>query len=280
LAIDDAVIRGDRDEVLRVCARTHATRAVAGARAVMLGDAAMARSLVRPVVLADPGAVDARMVLAAAADLAGDRADESGAWRHAPKGGREIAVEPWLVYARLLVRRGSIDAARATVPLLAGGPAALADADPLATPAVVALAAQGVLGAKDLGPNASIELAERRGESVDPAVAARADARHRLLALARLAPTDAGTLDLARHLAPSRERDPLVAVAYARLALAGAPGVPRVDDAIARLDPADPLVAAAAYDLALHANDARVIPLARARLAAVAHTPAEIARLH
>ena len=46
-------------------------------------------------------------------------------------------------------------------------------------------------------------------------------------------------------------------------------------DVLARLDPADPLVAAAALDCALRAGDARAIPLARARLAAVAHTPAE-----
>src|SRR5205814_465272 len=108
-------------------------------------------------------ALDARMVLVAAADSAGDRAGEVTALRDgALAGGRgaSIAIEPWLVYARLLARRGSVDAARAMAPLLdaSGG---LADDDPLATPATLALAAQGVPDAAALGPNASIEPAER-----------------------------------------------------------------------------------------------------------------------
>jgi hypothetical protein len=106
-----------------------------------------------------------------------------------------------------------------------------------------------------------------------------ADERHRLLALARRAPRDSRTIALAHALASKRSRDPVVAVAFARLALAGAVDTPSMAEVLARLDPANPLVAAAALDCALRAGDARAIPLARARLAAVAHTPAERARV-
>ena len=68
-------------------------------------------------------------------------------------------------------------------------------------------------------------------------------------------------------------------MAFTRLALAAAIAVSSMAEVLSRLDPANPLVAAAALDCALRAGDARAIPLARARLAAVAHTPAERARL-
>jgi hypothetical protein len=133
----------------------------------------------------------------------------------------------------------------------------------------------------ELDPNGRIELAERRAETVADEVLARADDRHRLLALARRAPRAPATVALARSLSRMRTRDSIVAVAFARLALAGAIDVaPHVmGGLLAALDPADPLVAGAALDCALRSGDARAIPLARARLAAVAHTDAERARV-
>ena len=84
---------------------------------------------------------------------------------------------------------------------------------------------------------------------------AAADARHRFLALARRA-LATRRRSLSRALAPVRgTRDPIVAVAFARLALAGRWATRSSDGSrvLARLDPANPLVAAAALDCALRA---------------------------
>jgi hypothetical protein len=144
----------------------------------------------------------------------------------------------------------------------------------------VALAARGALDASELDGNGRIELAERRGDVVDDPVTRTADARHTLLALARRDPRGAATKSLAARLAPARAEDAIVAVAFARLALASDAGsVSQAAATLDRFDPADPLVASAALDCAVRAGDARAIPLARRRLAAVARTPAERARL-
>jgi hypothetical protein len=82
--------------------------------------------------------------------------------------------------------------------------------------------------------------------------------------------------------APSRRgdaaagHDPLIAVAMARLSLAeGTVLSPFAIDRLLAVDPADPIVAAAALDLAKRAGDAQVIGPARARLTALARTPGE-----
>jgi hypothetical protein len=77
------------------------------------------------------------------------------------------------------------------------------------------------------------------------------------------------------------ERDPIVGFALARAALAGAPGVPGKSDAWAPVlraiaaEPSHPLLLAVAVEIAKKAGRAEDVPPARARLMAVARTPAE-----
>jgi Tfp pilus assembly protein PilF len=276
LAIDGALLAGDTDGARRIATRSHVAATVVAARALLLGDAGTARDLAAPVARAEPRALGARLVLAAAAAAERDAAGVRRALSSSEGGDGPIPAEAWLAYGRTLAREGSPDAVRAVFGACAREP--LAPADPLTTPLAVALAAAGALDGSELDANGRIELAERRAELAPADVIRGADPRHRLLALARLAPLDRETLALARRLAPARARDPIVAVAFARLALAGAADAPPMAPLLARFDPADPLIAAAALDCAVRAGDTRAIPLARARLAAVAHTPAERAR--
>jgi hypothetical protein len=122
---------------------------VVAARALLLGDAVAARRIAEEIVAADPRAVGARLVLAAAGVALHDRVlvihalAGSGAQDDAP-----IPPEAWLAYARVVAREGSTAAARAL--LLALHREALLHQDPLTTPVAVALAARGVLDASDL----------------------------------------------------------------------------------------------------------------------------------
>jgi hypothetical protein len=185
-----------------------------------------------------------------------------------------LPSEVALVFARLLDRASGADAARALLASIARAP--LLGGDALVTPVAVDLVARGLLDVAALPADARVELAARRGESPDAAALAAVDARHQLLVLALLRPADRATLDLARHLAHAADHDAVVAVALTRMALAGV-AVPRTDG-LGALDPADPLVAAAALDLAVKQGNVRAIPGARARLISVARTPAERAR--
>jgi tetratricopeptide (TPR) repeat protein len=282
LAIDDALAAGDADRAKRLATRAHVPLPVVAARCLLAGDASTARTIAAEITAADPRSTSAALVLAVAADALGDAPlvtrslatpDATGKPDAAP-----IAPEIWLVYARAIARAGTGDAALAVLrglpraPILAG--------DPALTPVAVALAARGALDPSDLDANGRIELAERRGDAVADPGARTADARHTLLALARRAPGDAATKSLAARLAPARSEDAVVAVAFARLALASDAGsVARAAAVLDRFDPADPLVASAALDCAVRSGDARAIPLARRRLAAVARTPAERARV-
>jgi tetratricopeptide (TPR) repeat protein len=277
LAIDDALLSGDVAGARRVATRAHLEPVVVAGRALVLGDDESARAIASTLSAAEPRAIAPRLVLAGAAEALGEGAIAARALEVRGSSGARVPPEVWLAYGRTLARSGSNDAARALLQAIPRDP--LVPGDPVATPVAVALAAGGALDPAELDANGAIELAERRAEPATDAAIAAADARHRLLALARRAPHDPKTIELARALGRAHTRDPLVAVAFARLSLAGAIDAPSVGDVLARLDPANPLVAAAALDCALRAGDAHAIPLARARLAAVAHTPAERARI-
>jgi hypothetical protein len=274
LAIDGALLEGDLRAAERLATHAHVPLTVVAARALLLGDTRGALELAQTIVEADPGAVAARLVLVAAADAARDSVAQARALASRASGSDgTLPAEVWLAYGRMLSRSEPFDATRAFLQAANREPAPAGDA--LTTGLSVALAADGILDARELDANGRIELAERRSETPAADLVASADARHALLGLARRAPRDPQTLALARRLARARTRDPIVAVAFARLALAGAADTLPVADALAKLDPADPLLAGAALDCAVKAGDTRAIPVARARLAAVAQTPAE-----
>ena len=284
LAIDDALLAGDSSAARRIASRSRIPSVVLAARALLNGDAVSARIIAAMLSEAEPRAIAPRFVLAIANATHDLRTPSSAMSRlvalGAPKAGdAPVPPEVWLAYARALAHAGSPEAARSLVRAIPREP--IVAGDSLVTPIAVELAAGGALDANELDPDARIELAARRSEPVADDVVAAADVRHRLLALAMRAPKDPATIPLARALRASRGRDPIVTVAFVRLALAGAIDVPprAIGDLLARLDPAAPLVAAAALDCAVRAGDSAAIPLARARLAAVAHTPAERARI-
>jgi Tfp pilus assembly protein PilF len=276
LAVDEALARGDGRRAALRATRAHLGLDVVAARALLMGDARLARELAEPVVLADPRATGARMVLATAAFRLGEGDLMARALELHRSGPAPIAAEALLSFARLVERVSSIDAARRI--LEAWSPFALLEGDALVTPLAVDLAAQGALQDDALPWGARVELASRRSD-VLPAFGASTgnmDARHVLFAWALERPSDRATLELARRLAPAAGHDALIAVAMARLSLAaGRPLSPAAQDRLLAVDPADPIVAAAALDVAKLAGDAQAIAPARARLTALARTPGE-----
>src|SRR5207248_646449 len=82
------ILAGDVDRARARAARAHVGLDEAAPRALLLGDARAARELAAPLAAADPHAVAARLVLAAAADTAHDPA----ALAHAFEGARPTAA--------------------------------------------------------------------------------------------------------------------------------------------------------------------------------------------
>jgi hypothetical protein len=279
LAVDEALARRDADAARRRAIRAHLGLDVVAGRALLAGDAALARDLAEPVVLSDPRATGARMVLASAAHRLGDAGRVARALdSRGSEDGRSasVAAEALLPFARLIERTSSPDAARRV--LEAWAPLSLLAGDALVTPVAVDLAALGSLRDDALPLDARIELAARRSEPMPQldAPTGELDARHRLFAWALGRPREAATLELARRLAPVSSHDSLVAVALARISLAaGRSLAPGALDPILAVDPGDPILAAAALDLAKRTGDVTAIAPARARLTALARTAGE-----
>ena len=157
--------------------------------------------------------------------------------------------------------------------------------DAVVAPIAADLAARGVLPESELPLDAAVELAARRMQpppdaalAGTPAAPAHLDARHELLAFALARPDAPRAVELARRLARVRDRDALVAVAWARVDLAHDAAASEPAAHLLARDPGDPLVAAAALDVATKRGDAATAARARAILATVARTPAERAR--
>jgi Tfp pilus assembly protein PilF len=276
LAVDEALARHDGARAALRATRAHLGLDVVAGRALLMGDAALARELAEPVVRADPRAKGVRMVLATAAFRLGEGDLVTRALEMPRSDPAPLPAEAMLPFAELLQRVSSAEAARRM--LEAASPIALLAGDALVTPLAVELAAQGVLADEALPADARLELAARRSEVLpaEGAPAASMDARHLLFAWALERPTERATLELARRLAPAADHDALVAVAMARLSLAeGRALSPAALDQLLAVNPADPIVAAAALDLAKRAGDVRAIAPLRARLTALARTPGE-----
>jgi hypothetical protein len=276
LAVDEALARHDADGARRRATSAHLGLDVVAGRALLLGDPGLARALIEPVVLADPAAVGPRLVSSTAAARLGDGYSLARALDLAKSGGvgARVVAEALLPLAKLVVGAASPEVARR---LFEGSELALLQGDALVTSAGVDLAALGVLKEEELPTDGRIELAARLSDPMpiidgDSGV----DARHRLFAWALERPLGAPTLELARRLGAASSTDPLVAVALARISLAqGRALAPTALDPVLALDPADPILAAAAFDLAKRSGDARAIAPARARLTALARTPRE-----
>jgi len=280
LAVDEALARGDTEKARLRATRTHLALAEVAGRALVLGDAALARALAAPVIAADPADVGARMVLAVAT-WDGNAASLSGAFAGASGGTDAVVPAPAaLEFALLLARTVSAEEARRVLAATKRGPLLAGDA--LVTRLAVELAARGVLVETELPLDARVELAARRLETPPAAAAptdAPLDARHALLAASLADPASSHARELMVRLHRARETDPVVAVAWVRILIASSQSLDV--DLAARLlasDPGDPLIVVAALDLARKRGDAAVASRARASLRAVARTPAERAR--
>jgi tetratricopeptide (TPR) repeat protein len=290
LAVDDALATGDVERVRLRATRTHVGLEEAAGRALLMGRRAVARELAQEIVAADPGAVGARIVLAASQPNL-DANALRGVFDGVVGDSETVtSAECVLGFARLIADVVSSNVAARVVVSIRHE--ALLSGDALVTPFAVDLAARGVLADADLPLDGAIELAARRGEpppaaALSPTVAAPTpvDARHEYLALAMTRPDSPRAHALGERLAHVRDRDALVAVAWtrvqlARLDAAGGTSVPTSSlSSAVGFDPADPLVAAAALDVAKRRGDAAAAARARANLSAHAHTPAERARV-
>ena len=268
LAVDEALVRADETAARRRAVRGHVPLAEVAARALAWDRRDIAKHVATFVTSADPGSTGARMVLAA---LDGSARPEARATDRPP------ALAALLLAERVASAAGP-DVARA---FLAGVPREKsAPHDPLVGPLAVDLAARGVLPASELGPDLRVELAARRREvpaQLDPR--AQLDAKHALLFHALTAAKGDPARDMLARLAPAAERDPIVGFAVARIAFENVPE--GENDAWARIrravasSPAHPLLLAIALELAKRGGKGEEITPARARLMAVARTPAE-----
>jgi hypothetical protein len=282
LAVDEAIVRGDIEAARRRATSAHLGLDVVAGRALLLGNPGLARELAGPLLLADPDSSGARMALAVAAYRLSDAAGFARALarsaptlRAPPAHARaRVAPEVLLPFAKLVEAEASPEEARAW--LASFPPSQLLPGDAPVTSVAVDLAALGAMRDEDLPLDARIELAARRSEPLPRVLAGAVDARHLLFARALETPLDAETLALAQRLGPASADDPLVAVALARLSMSRG-GSPNADalDRILAIDPADPILAAAALDLAKRSGDARAIAPLRARLTALARTQGE-----
>jgi len=275
LAVDDAVSMGDRDRVRSRAVSSHLALDVVAGRALLLGRPDMAREFAEPMVQADPRAAGARLVLAILAYEADDKAGLSRAFGVAggAKSGGDMPVvaEAILPFLRVVSRAMGPEIARRVATALPCETIVAGDA--LVVPLSVALADSGALAPEALSADGRLELAIRRGESVTGSLEAL-DARHRLLMLASTRPNSKEARALLLHMGACWVRDPLVAVAMGRMAVAGAVEVDAsTPTRLAEVAPADLLLATTALELAQKHGDTAAARSIGAHLSAIATTP-------
>lgn len=288
LAIDDAILAGDLARAERRATRGHVALSEVAARSLILERADFASTLARRVLAADPTAGGAAMVAAALASTSGPDASAMKAVRRKETPTDRPSAACVLVLADRLAALAGAPAARSWVGNTAGGQhLAMAPHDPVTSPLAVDLAARGVIDGATLPLELRVELAARRREQ-PPAVDAASleqhvvDAKHALLWHLLVDPTGTPAKTMLSRLSSAADRDPIIAFALVRAALAsvgmtravGSPTWAPVLRALAS-SPSHPLLLAVAVEIAQKGGRAEDVPPARARLMAVARTPAE-----
>ena len=269
LAIDDAILAGDRARIERRAVRGHVALAEVAARAMLLDARETALRVARDEIAADPKNAGAQMVVAAASTTKA---------RELTPATDAVSEACALVFADALAAGTNADSAKTWLARIQRLPSAAHD--PVIGPLAVDLAARGVLSADELPIETRIELAARRREA-PPAIASlppgSVDAKHLFLWHALTNPASKESQTLATQLSAAVDRDPLVGFALARVVLSKARDEARWNDirrAIAAA-PAHPLLLAIAVELAKAMGKPDELPPAKARLMAVARTPAE-----
>lgn len=280
LAVDEALLANDLGRAERRATRGHVPLAEVAARALLLERPRLAGELARRVALADPRSGCAAMVLLS---LAARDEGASGALARATEPTDRPAASCVLALADRLAVVGDVAAARAWAERVS--PAPLAAHDPLTGPLAVDLAARGVIPDSSLPLELRLELAARRREAppaLDRAAIERkvVDAKHALLWHTLVDPTGTPAKALLGRMAHAAERDPIVGFSLARAALA-ATAAPEGRDVLSVVlraiaaAPSHPLLLAAAVEIAARGGRAEELAPLKARLHAVARTPAE-----
>jgi tetratricopeptide (TPR) repeat protein len=264
LAVDEAVLGGDRAKIERRAVRTHVALSEVAARALLLDRRELATKIAKDVTAADPKSSGAQMVLAAM----NAKPKEIGGHNDSPP---EACA---LVLADVIASTSNADTARAWLTRVQRTP--MAPLDPVIGPLAVELAARGVLTPEELAIDQRIELAARRRETPPPLPPnTTLDAKHAFMWHVLDNPTGKEATALAAKLAPAAERDPLVGFALSRYLLGqDTRNLDVVRRAIAAA-PAHPLLLAIAVELAKRVGKTEELTPARAKLMAVARTPAE-----
>lgn len=274
LAVDEALLRDDGDAAERRATRGRVTLGELAARALLLERVALAERVARLVALADPGALDAHMVLGALASRGAKGEGTKDVRGLVVRSGAVAPAAAVFAFADRLAVVAGPEAAREWLARVTFVPAP--PHDPIVGPLAVELAARGIVAASELDPEQRIELAARRREAPGPIDAtATVDRRHHLLWLVLSDPKSTAAKESLAALSPAIARDPLVAFAAAKIALAaGARDAAALERALT-LGPSNPLLLGVAIELAKLLGKDDVVPRARTRLLAVARTPAE-----
>jgi tetratricopeptide (TPR) repeat protein len=151
LAVDEALVRGDRDVALARATRGHVSLAEVAARALLLDKKDIATTIATALGDADPGASGAQMVKIALKNATSAPTTPSAKGR-AEAPGPHVTDQPpeicALLFADRLASAAGADVARAWLAKIARTP--MAPHDPLGGPLAAELAARGVLPASDL----------------------------------------------------------------------------------------------------------------------------------
>jgi tetratricopeptide (TPR) repeat protein len=270
LAIDEALVRGDLAAAERRATRGHIPRSEIAARALFLERGQDALALAVRFLAEDPTDAGAAMVVRAIAP-SDPRGTKAPAVADHPPAACALAM------ARELARAGEVEAARTFLNRVA--PERIAPHDPLIGSIAVDLTIRGAIADASLPIELRLEVAARRRDAppvVDPNAV---DAKHALLFHSMVDPTGAPARALLAKIGAAADRDPLIGYALARAALAAPPTDWTSVRAAIKASPTDPLVLAVAVELALknakESGKADEVAPARARLLAVARTPAE-----
>ncbi len=139
LAVDEAIARGEAALVRARATRTRVSLEEAAARALLLGAAALAKEIASIVVLADPGALGARLVLAAS-----EGRDLPGAARRVDAArAAAVSAAALVAFAAGLVYTVTPEEAKATLARIAHEP--IVPGDAAVTQRAAALVASGTL---------------------------------------------------------------------------------------------------------------------------------------
>ena len=265
LAVDEAIARASMPDIQARTTRVRLSLEEAAGRALLAGERTIARTMAAELAGADPEAVGARLVLAAADEDASSLAEGR-------PGRAQASGAAYVAFGLALLRATS--PARASAVLRRIGHAPVVEGDERVVGPAVELVVRGAMPVEELPPDGMVELAARRGDPVPDALMATRgtplDRRHEYLALALAHPDSARARTLGAELEGADASDSIVAAASTlmRLMSGAAPAAAAAKALLAR-NAGDPHLVATALRVAEKAGDRDVARRAREALTAL-----------